>query len=378
MRPTKLNRAVVVFRSAALGDFILACPALRLMRRAFPDTKIVLVTTQSASREQRKRVARYAGTTSSIPWVDLARPHLVDDVVVIEDVKSIAGLAAARRQLRNYRIDCCVLLLEPATPWMSRLKKIGLMFLLAGPVPQYGWRGPGYFFRDKARLYRRGLLQHHVQSAMQFVDELPTKRYRPAKEVIFDLRPGETANIWADMWIRDHALLERRLIAVVPGSIQPHKRWPTEKFQRLCEMLLTDDPNAVLIVLGTALDAKIGVDIARHDPNRVINLAGETSIAQSAALLARCALVVGNDGGAMHLGDAMGARVVSIVPGLEYPDSIEPWNNKSLAVRHPVECAPCYSFLNCPLGHNKCMVELPVADVLANSRAALCVQSSSE
>jgi heptosyltransferase-2 len=66
----------------------------------------------------------------------------------------------------------------------------------------------------------------------------------------------------------------------------------------------------------------------------------------------------------MHLGDAMGCKVVSIVPGIEYPDSIEPWHNKSLAVRHAVECSPCYNFNTCPKGHKRCMTELPVGRVL--------------
>jgi heptosyltransferase-2 len=107
------------------------------------------------------------------------------------------------------------------------------------------------------------------------------------------------------------------------------------------------------------------------DPERVCNLAGVTSIAQSAALLRRCILLVGNDGGAMHLGDAMGCKVVSIVPGIEYPDSIEPWHNKALAVRHPVDCSPCYNFVTCPQGHNRCMTELPVERVLERCDSVL-------
>ena len=107
------------------------------------------------------------------------------------------------------------------------------------------------------------------------------------------------------------------------------------------------------------------------NPDRILSLAGGSSIAQSAALFARCDLVVGNDGGAMHLADAMGARVVSIVPGLEFPESIEPWHNQDRAVRHPVECAPCYSFTYCPVGHNRCMIDLPIERVVEQCLRAL-------
>ena len=153
---------------------------------------------------------------------------------------------------------------------------------------------------------------------------------------------------------------------MAPGSIQPHKRWPPAKFEQLCNQLLQQRQDAVLVVIGTAGDAALGQALCSLAPGRVFNLAGQSSIAQSAALLAHCTLLVGNDGGAMHLGDAMGARVVSIVPGIEYPDSIEPWHNRRWAVRHPVECAPCYNFVKCPLGHNDCMVKLPLEPVLAH------------
>ena len=73
----------------------------------------------------------------------------------------------------------------------------------------------------------------------------------------------------------------------------------------------------------------------------------------------------------MHLADAVGATVVSIVPGLEFPDSIEPWHNIDRAIRHPVPCAPCYSFTCCPEGHNRCMKELSIAAVLRQVRRAL-------
>lgn len=87
------------------------------------------------------------------------------------------------------------------------------------------------------------------------------------------------------------------------------------------------------------------------------------TVAQLAALLAKCVLLVGNDGGAMHLGSAVGCPTVSIVPCLEYPGSVEPWADRHRAVRHAVDCAPCYSFASCPKGHNLCMKDLPMAAV---------------
>jgi len=363
---------IIVFRSAALGDFILACPALALLRRTHPGARIVLLTTQSASKQQRDKVASYAGDARQVPWVALAMPQLVDEVVVLDDVQSLAGLARGRRALAGRRFSRAVLLLDPASPWPGRLKKLLMMWLLVGWLPVLGWRGRGSLNGDRARLKADGVLRHHVHGPLQFLAEMkPAVRYDNA-EVVFDLRPPEADNAWALAWCQQHqATPGQRWVAVAPGSIQPHKRWPLDNFKALCRQLLHDDPQLRIVVLGTPGDAPLGDALRDELGDQAINLAGQTSIARSAALLARCALLVGNDGGAMHLGDAMGARVVSIVPGIEYPDSIEPWHNRQRAVRHPVACAPCYDFTRCPLGHNKCMVDLPVSAVLARCREAL-------
>lgn len=370
-------RAILAFRSAALGDFVMACPALRVLRETFPQSKIVLLTTQSANAEQRRKVANYAGNTSSVPWVQLARPHLLDEVLVLDGPRSPRGLLGLRRTIGNIGCELGVLLLEPGAPWGGRIKKLMLMRLLLGAVPVVGWRGVGSFHRDRARLHKAGLLPHHVIGAMQFLEELTPRRSAADFDVVFDLRPDATARVWADAWVGENVMPSARLVAIAPGSIQPHKRWPLGSFLELSRLLLEEE-NVQIVVIGTRQDRELGDALMKVEQSRISNVAGATTIAQTAALLARCALLVGNDGGASHLGDAMGTKVVSIVPGLEHPNSIEPWHNQHLAVRHEVECAPCYSFYSCPAGHNRCMVDLPVERVLEKCRIALRRTQSSE
>jgi heptosyltransferase-2 len=249
---------------------------------------------------------------------------------------------------------------------------------LIGNVPVLGWRAKGSLNGDRPRLRREGRLLHHVLGAMQFLKEMEPPRQVGDDDIVFDLRPDAEAFHWARSWIAGNVPRGMKLMAVAPGSIQPHKRWPIEKFVDLTARLLHEEPSLCIVVLGTPADTSLAEALMRVNPARVFDLAGKSSISQSAALLTECALLVGNDGGAMHLGDAMGTRVVSIVPGLEYPDSIEPWNNRRRAIRHSVECAPCYDFLKCPLGHNKCMVDLPLERVLANCRAALAETTIAE
>lgn len=368
-------KSVLVLRSSALGDFIIANPAFVEVRKAFPGCRVVFLTMQSADKVQQLKVANYAGDMRQVPWVDLAMPHLIDEVISLESLTNFRYLWRLRRRLRGHSFDAVIMMLDPCAPWLGRLKKLLLLNFLVGPIPMYGWRAKGPLITGlmkECTVSQNEKKRHHVHGALQFLSEMtPDKQYLD-EELVFDLRPGQDAEDWASLFIQKSQLTEcNRLIAVAPGSLQPHKRWPLESFKHLLSSLIDECDDAHFFIIGTPADKDIGVELAEIAPQKIQNLAGVTSISQSAALLKKCHLLVGNDGGAMHLGDAMGCKVVSIVSGIEYPNSIEPWHNKNLAIRWPVACAPCYSFVSCPEGHNKCMNLIPAPLVLEKCLSVL-------
>lgn len=362
-------RHILVVRTCGLGDFILSTPAFRALRLRFPHSRISLLTLQSTERATSAKVAAYAGGKGSAPWVDLVHPHLIDDVLVLPDVRSPASLRTARMRLRADRPDLVIQMIDVGVPWRRRLKKLLFIFALLGPVRQLGWRRPGVVKRGRVPKIDPGL-GHHVFGPLQFLNELDGQSDRN-DDVVFDLRPGPDALDWADQWISRHVPSGKRLVGIAPGALHPHKQWTACRFAELAARLAELHHDLVFVVTGTATDNAAASSIQSKVGADVHNLCGQSSVAQSAAIYANCALVVGNDGGAMHLADAMGAPVVSIVPGIEFPVSIEPWHNQHLAVRLPIACAPCYSFTFCPEGHNRCMRDIAVEAVLDKCEAAL-------
>lgn len=363
-------REILVFRTCGLGDFILSAPAFAMLRERFPGARITLLTTHTSEKTMRNRVAAYAGGTKAAPWIELLRPHLIDDVILIDDALSLSDIAAARRTLRQRRYDLVVQMMDVGLPWRRRIKKLAYIAALLGPVRQIGWRRRGTI--EKGRIPAIDPeLGHHVHGPAQFMAELkPPVPYRDA-DVRFDLRPSASAQEWANAWVADHVGDGRRLAVIAPGALHVHKNWPLEKYAALARALLDRHGDLVIAISGSPPDAAKGGTLASVDPGRVFNLCGLTNIDQSTALFGHAAMVVGNDGGAMHMADAVGAPTISIVPGLEFPTSIEPWHNQKLAIRHPVDCAPCYSFTYCPKGHNRCMREIEVGTVLRNCESVL-------
>ena len=339
----------------------MSAPAFAEIRKAFPQYQVLLLSLQSANNSVRMKSADYVGNSRISPWVELAMPHLIDVNISMRSASNLIYLMGLRNYLKSFKIEMVILMVDVGSPWIGRLKKLLLLRFLVGSVPVLGWRGGS----NPRRLKKAGSLKHHVHGPLQFLSEMTPPRHYNPEDLVFDLRPGQESETWASAWMTNNNFYKgMKFMAVAPGSIQSHKRWPIESFEKVIRLILVRYDNIRIVVIGTRKDRALGDELVKLDPRRVSNLAGLTSIAQSAALLQRCNLLLGNDGGAMHLGDAMGCNVVSIVPGIEYPDSIEPWHNKAFAVRHLVDCSPCYDFVKCPQFHNRCMTDLPVGRVI--------------
>ena len=357
-----LPRRILLLRTAALGDFLFSVPAMVQLRKQYPDAKIVLLTATTTTSAHRAAVESYTGA-ASLPWLSFMMPAAINEAICIHSFDLKTLWTKIRKKVSEMRPDTTVILAHPGEAGMSLFKKIVFLRLLGVRCNIYGWRvrASNRWFRKMQ--YQAGRFEHHVFGPLRSIAELPCMPPVEEMEITFPLHLEPTARPWSeDLW-RKRGWLSARVVAVAPGSVHSHKRWPIEHFIALCQELV-GNYQVSIVVIGTVLDKSLGESLVEAVNGDVVNLAGETTLSQSAALLERCNLLVGNDGGAMHLGSAMGCPVVSIVPGIEYPDSIEPFFSRDLAVRHPVSCAPCYSFTHCPMEHNECMAELPVPDVL--------------
>jgi len=356
-----LPKRILLLRTAALGDFLFAVPAMVQLRKQYPDAKIVLLTATTTSSLHRAAVESYTGA-ASLPWLSFMMPAAINEAICIPSFDFKTLWREIRAKIIEMRPDATVILAHPGEAGMSLFKKIVFLRFLGVRGNIFGWRvrASNRWFR-KAQ-YQAGRFEHHVLGPLRSVGELPGMPPFEEMEITFPLHLETAARSWAeDLW-RKRGWFGARVVAVAPGSLHSHKRWPIEHFIALCQELV-GHYQVSIVVIGTILDKSLGERLVEAVGGDVVSLAGEITISESAALLERCTLLFGNDGGAMHLGSAMGCPVVSIVPGIECPDSVEPFFSRDLAVRHPVSCAPCYSFTHCPMKHNECMVGLPVSNV---------------
>ncbi|HEX4918523.1 MAG TPA: lipopolysaccharide heptosyltransferase II [Limnobacter sp.] len=155
--------------------------------------------------------------------------------------------------------------------------------------------------------------------------------------------------------------LQPGFLALAPGAeFGPAKRWPAEHFAAVAEHFLLAHPKRQVVLFGGPKDQDFCGQILAHLPvdhqSRVMQLAGQTSLAQAIALLSGASQLLTNDSGLMHVGAALGVQVHAVF-GSSSPHHTPPLNPSAKVYYLGLPCSPCFQ-RECPLGHTDCLNKL--------------------
>ncbi|MGF1804408.1 lipopolysaccharide heptosyltransferase II [Aliivibrio sifiae] len=160
--------------------------------------------------------------------------------------------------------------------------------------------------------------------------------------------------------------LEKPALGLCPGAeFGPAKQWPVEHYASVANEMIQQGYQVWLF--GSAKDKETTESIKSlvdsNNQHCIFNLAGETSLIEAVDLLTACQTVVSNDSGLMHVAAAVGCHVVGVY-GSTSPKYTPPLAKKVDIVSTDIECRPCFK-RECPLGHLKCLKDLPATDVIS-------------
>jgi len=152
-----------------------------------------------------------------------------------------------------------------------------------------------------------------------------------------------------------------KLIGINPGAAYGSaKCWPPERFRALAmELLLQTD--AAIVFFGDANTASLVKEISQGLPERVIDLAGVTSLRELASIIQACTVLVSNDSGPMHIGAALRIPLVALF-GSTDDEVTGPYGQPNSVVNKRVACAPCMKRV-CPIDF-RCMKQIEVNEVV--------------
>lgn len=331
LNPKTINRLLV--RSTNwIGDAVMTTPAVRAIRRNFPNARITILAK---------------------PWVAPVfeySPH-VDDIFIY-DVKcrhkGTRGKLRLARDLGKHRFDAAVLL-------QNAIEAALLAFFAKIPV-RLG------FDTDARRL----LLTHPVRCGREIKTVHQTRYYLEilrgaglgAGDTRLELHPGKENRIRARKIIEDlNVPPTDTLVGINPGATYgTAKRWFPERFAELSRKLIADR-GAWIAVFGGPGEQELGREIMTMIGDRCVNCCGKTTLGEAIALIERCNLFVTNDSGLMHVAAALNVPQVAIFGSTDHTTT-SPASPTSRIVRFPVDCAPCLK-TDCPTDH-RCMEGITV------------------
>lgn len=311
-----------------LGDVVMSLPALRAVRREFPEARI---------------------TVLARPWVAgvLRREPACDELIAAP--KTWVGRLRLARTLRARRFDAAILLpnsFESAlVVWMAGIperigyNRDGRGALLTKAVPR---PAPGEIPRHESFYYlellrRAGILKGLPECAPITLDGAAEAR-RIGRE-------------------RFQAMgFPEPVIGVSPGAENSRaKQWPPARFAEAATAL-AKKLDAGVALFGSPKESALARSVAeqiRRNGCRVLNLAGETRLEEFIEMAAACRVFLTNDSGAMHVASAAGVPTVAVFGPTDWV-ATAPAGPVTAIVREPVECSPCM-LRDCPIGH-RCML----------------------
>jgi len=150
---------------------------------------------------------------------------------------------------------------------------------------------------------------------------------------------------------------QKNYVAFVIGAKHFTKRMPNEKIIAICQGL-----NQPVVLLGGNDVKANGKEIASKTSN-VYNACGITTLDESVFLLSKANSVIGFDTGLTHIAEAFDKPIASIWGGT-VPEllGVQPYKVKEVLIAGiDLPCRPCSKFglEKCPLGHFKCMNDIP-------------------
>jgi exopolysaccharide biosynthesis WecB/TagA/CpsF family protein len=342
---------ILAIELADIGDLILITPALRAIREGAPTATLdVLTTVHSAPILDGTRLADQVITFDK---------HAFDSLKALIRPKNLRAAWRLVRTLRTARYDT-VLVFHHLTTRLGALKFVGLLAACGAPRRIGLDNGRGWFLTDRVADHGFGH-KHQVQYWLDLASRIEgvSAEARSNLRLVVGISPADRA------WAAAHLPTVKPLIAIHAGSggYSLARRWEPEKFAALADRLARSGAHIVLV--GSRADDTDQVAGAMQQ--QALNLAGQTTLGQLAAVLERCDRFYGADSGVMHIAAAAGTQVI----GLFGPSNAAAWGPYPGEVRRTAPlCSPC-SYIGNSVGlragcaARTCMRTLSVDDALA-------------
>jgi lipopolysaccharide heptosyltransferase II len=317
-------KKILVIRLSSIGDIVLTTPLLRSLQSTWPEARIDYCTK-----------AQFTSLLAANPRISS---------IYTQEVPPTDGYDLVVDLQNNYRSHAIVRSLHKQHLVRYRKANWKKWLLVQWKINFYG--------------SSRSVVDRYCDALKEFAlsgDSLGCELYPSSSERVF-------ASTFFDRG--------KKTLALCFGAKHFTKRYPPRSFVALLTLLLREEPLQILL-LGGKEDAPQASEIMHALPATfqpmVVNLAGNCTLMETAAILERCDAVLCNDTGLMHIASAFGKKLFVLFGSSSASFGFLPYHVLyDLFQVEGLPCRPCSHIGrdHCPKGHFRCMNDISV-DIIA-------------
>ncbi|GFE58497.1 heptosyltransferase [Geobacter sp. AOG1] len=323
VRPLSSPRNFLLIRPGGIGDAVLLVPAILALKDMYPDARITVLAEK-----------RNGAVFTLCPAIDEIL-HYDRPGELLSAIRSRYDVVIDAEQW--HRLSAVVARIVSA-PWSIGFATNGRKKLFSHPVP--------YSHDD----YEADSFSH-LLGPLGLMSDVPVP--------VSFLTVPEVARRQADKLLE--VLSGNSFVTIFPGASIPERRWSEERFAAVAALL--NERGVSVVAVGGGEDAAVGERILAG--RRGVNLAGKTSLLETAAVIARGRLLVSGDSGVLHLAVGLGKPTVSLFgPGI-----VRKWAPRGpshIVLNKGLPCSPCTKFgytSKCSI-NARCMADITVDEVI--------------
>ena len=323
MQKRNVLKRILIIQTASLGDVVLASPIVECLAKEYPRAKIDFLMKYG-----------YEGIFRRHPKI-----HHV--IVWDKSEKKYARLWELIKLIREKKYDAVIN--------VQRFASSGLITALSGSKIRIG------FNKNPLSIFFTKRIKHRIGKGKNQPHEVERNL-----ELIKSISNCQTAEMKLYPLDHDYAKVSQyktaAYITIAPASLWFTKQFPTEKWIDFASKLEED---IRIYFLGSPKEREICDEIInKSGHSNSLNLAGDLTFLESAALMKDALMNYMNDSAPMHFASAMNAKTTvvycSTIP--EYGFGPRADNAVIIQTEKELKCKPCglHGYKACPKKHFDC------------------------
>jgi heptosyltransferase-1 len=351
--PTLDVRRILIIRTSAIGDIVFASPMAAALRRTYPHAHIAWLV--ESGLEQLIANDPAIDQILSWPraqWSALRRARRYADL--------LGGIKAFRNILRANRFDVALDL--------QGLLKSALLARLSGAPKRIGLGSREGSAMLMTRVIERGGPVERISSEyLHFAQQLGLD----ADEFMPRLFSGEPFEQRAAALLRAQGIESNGYAVFAPFTTRPQKHWFADSWQELAGSI-SARLGLAPVVLGGSGDREAAKRLV-NGAVEAVDLAGQTSLGEAAAIIRGAALIVGVDTGLTHMGIGFDRPTVALFGSTRPYLAGLPRNAEVIWLG--MNCSPCRRHPTCN-GAFTCLRDIRPERVMASIERVLRTATS--